>query len=95
MTRIELIYFRDCPHVEEARENLRRAIAASGRHLCWTELDLDSAGIPPHVRHLPSPSILVDGADVSGATPAGNGRACRMGGPPSAERILAALRAAD
>lgn len=37
MASIELIYDSDCPNIEEARENLRRALSGLNLAAQWTE----------------------------------------------------------
>jgi mercuric ion transport protein len=97
MTTVELIYDRDCPNVRQAHANLVEALAASGSEVRWTEWDRSAPESPPHVRGYGSPTVLVDGKDVAGAT-AGEARAsCRLygsefKGAPSVEQIAAALR---
>jgi hypothetical protein len=80
--RVELLWFRGCPHAASARDLLRR---------CVEELGLD-VQIEEREGDHPSPSILVDGRDVMGSAQERT-RACRID-VPVRERILAALRAA-
>ena len=94
--RVELLYFPDCPNVNAAREQLGRALAEAGLPLRWTEYDVTSASAPKRVRGFGSPTILVDGEDVSGA-PSAEAASCRvyMGsevrGVPPLATILRAL----
>ncbi|MEX0701786.1 MAG: MerC domain-containing protein [Planctomycetales bacterium] len=97
--KVELIYDSDCPNVEEAKRQLRRALAEAGRPAEWTEWERSDPGSPPHVRGYGSPTILVDGGDVAGATPS-NGAACcrlysdgsgRLRGVPTVGSIASAL----
>jgi len=98
MATVELLYFPDCPNVPAAREQLRRAFAAIGAPPSWREVDVTSESAPAHVRGFGSPSILVDGKDVTGAAPAG-GSSCRIyagsdvRGVPPLDAIVTALRA--
>lgn len=80
--RVELHYFRGCPHANAARTLLERCIGQLGLTVPILELEGDH----------PSPSILVDGRDVMGE-PASRGRSCRLDLPTERE-LLAALRAA-
>lgn len=100
---VELIYDRECPNALDARANLVKALAASGREAQWTEWDRSAPDSPPHVRGYGSPTILVDRKDVAG-DPASEGNAsCRLyrngagrfGGIPSVEQIAAALDSQD
>lgn len=95
--RIELITFEGCPNAAEARANAHAAIAAAGLALSLREWDRDSADAPDYARRYPSPTILVNGRDVSGADPADGGHVagacCAAPGAPSVSSILAALSA--
>ena len=91
MPRVELLFFPGCPHIAAARQQLRAAFARSGLPEDWTERD-DTQGYG-------SPTILVDGVDVMGATP-GDGAACRLylgteipGAPPLQDLVRALRRA--
>lgn len=97
---IELIYDVDCPNVAKARTNLAAALAAVGREPSCTEWDRGAADSPSYVRNYGSPTVLVNGQDVSGE-PSGEGGSCcrlyRSGtnqivGAPSVEQIAAALK---
>jgi len=98
MPTVELLYFPDCPNVSGAREQLRRAFEAVGTSPMWTEVDVTAEGAPDQARRYGSPTILVDGKDVAGATP-GAGSSCRIyigsdeRGVPPLDIIVSALRA--
>ncbi|HBQ13058.1 MAG TPA: hypothetical protein DEF51_18610, partial [Myxococcales bacterium] len=62
--RIELVYDADCPNVEAARESLERVLGQLGLPVRWREHV--SSDAPARLRGLGSPTILVDGRDVSG-----------------------------
>jgi len=87
---IELVYFAGCPNVDGARANLRAALQALRLAPTWTEWDQGNAAAPPRVRGFGSPTVLVDGRDITGVGPA-TAAACRADGAPSVERIVAAL----
>lgn len=89
--RLELIYFRDCPHLADARANLQGALVAAGLDVPVEEWNRDDAAAPAYVRGYPSPTVLVDGRDVSGDAPPAAARSCRWAGAPSAEVIRRAL----
>lgn len=89
--KVELIYFRDCPHAADARSNLREALAAAGMQLPVEEWDRDDVAAPAYVRRYASPTVLVNGRDVSGDTPSAGAASCRAGGAPSTETIRRAL----
>jgi len=88
---VELVYFEGCPNVERARSNLRTALVIAGQPPVWKEWEGGDPAAPPEVRHLPSPTVLVDGRDVTGEDAGGAGASCRALGAPSVELIRAAL----
>ena len=99
MHEVVLLYERSCPNVGEARENLRRALSAAKRDAIWREVDIDAPETPPKWRAFGSPTVLIDGVDVSGCGPA-EGATCRLyehegrlARGPSVEQIVACLRA--
>lgn len=98
--RVELIYTPGCPHVESARNAVLQAFVEAGLEPAWTEWNRRSAASPPYARQYGSPTILVEGRDVTGAAPAEGAECCRVyrhgpgilrGVPPVAE-VAAALR---
>lgn len=91
MSGIELVYFGGCPHVESARAALREALAQSGLPLRWAEWNQDDPSAPQRVHRYASPTILIEGRDVTGLVPGNNGKACRADGVASAEMIRAAI----
>lgn len=82
--KVQLLYFRGCPHVDEARKVLLAALRACAlMEVAVEELDVEAATTPIELRQWGSPTILVNGADVAGEeTPAG--LSCRLypGGEP-------------
>ncbi len=100
--KVELIIDRDCPNVQATREVLSQALSAAGKEPAWTEWDRGAARSPAYVRRYGSPTVLVDGLDVSGNGSESDANCCRVyrdpdggfGGVPSRECILAALEAA-
>lgn len=91
---IELVYFDDCPHVEAARRRLGEILASLGLPGRWREWNLDDPAAPARLRGLPSPTVLVDGANVMAGVEKGRGPACAPGGAPPAHRIRDALNRA-
>jgi len=95
--KIQLVYFRGCPHAAAAREAIERCVRAAGVSAELEEVDTTSAEAPAELRGWGSPTILVDGVDVGGA-PAPQGRSCRLydnpdnRGVPSDAAIRAAVR---
>ena len=98
MVNAELIYDRDCPNVEAARERLKSALVKAGFETQWQEWERSDAESPYYVKKYGSPTILVDGKDVGGALP-GDGKSCRVysdsdgnfSGVPSLKAITSAL----
>ncbi len=101
MPTIEFIYDGDCPNVEAARVELRRALQAAALETSWQEWNRADEHAPEYVRAYGSPTILVDGKDIAGMPP-GDASACRIyrneqgntRGIPDRELILAALTGA-
>lgn len=89
--RIDLVYFEGCPNAGIARDNLERAIKATGRELSWSEWDLMSEATPESFRRYGSPTVLIDGVDVTGDGAATVAMACRADGAPDVDAISARL----
>lgn len=101
MTTVELIYFRECPNISLARERLLKAFAAVGIAPQWQEWERNDPAGPAHVRAYGSPTILVNGHDVTGMKPSyDNLGVCRVythtssiyDCAPDVDAIAAALR---
>lgn len=98
MPRVELVYDADCPNVEAAREQLRRALAQAGQATQWEEWERSDPAAPAYARRYGSPTILVDGRDVAGGPPT-DANCCRLyrtgegrlQGIPSVKAIASAL----
>ncbi len=99
---IELITDVDCPNVEATRAVLREALDAVGRAREWTEWDRGAENSPPYARRYGSPTVLVNGIDISGEGGAADGNCCRIYqdeagkflGVPTRESVVEALEAA-
>ena len=99
MTAVELITDPDCPHVEAARTQLRRALAALDLPAEWQEWDRARPDAPAHALRYGSPTVLVNGRDVAGDGTEADANCCRVypsadggvQGTPSVEAITAAL----
>ncbi len=93
--KVQLLYFEGCPNIDRARSALRDAMVAEGVIATVEEVDLRAADAPADLRGWGSPTILIDGADVQGATRSA-GSSCRLykGGAPSVDDIRARLTAA-
>ena len=90
--QVELVHFTGCPNAARARENLRQALEVAGLGTGWEEWDLTGAATPPRVQGYGSPTVLVNGRDVTGGTPEGSAMSCRADGAPAVSVILGALR---
>jgi glycosidase len=88
---IELVYFDGCPNAEEARANLRAATDAAGGAEPWSEWNLSEEDTPDRYKRFGSPTVLVDGEDVTGANGGNAAMACRSDGAPSVAAIREAL----
>ncbi len=99
MPKVELIFDRDCPNVEAARQQLQRAFQQVGQPVEWVEWNRNDPAAPDYARRYGSPTILVDGADVADVLPLDGAACCRvypsddgLQGVPPVEVIAAALQ---
>jgi len=90
---IELVYFAGCPNATRARENLRTALQGAGVASHWAEWDLASESTPERYRRHGSPTVLIDGTDVTGGGADAVAMACRADGAPSVAAIAERLEA--
>jgi hypothetical protein len=88
---IELVYFEGCPHATLARERVAEAMRSCGLQEEWAEWDLMDDKTPDWAKQFGSPTVLVDGEDVTGAGPGASAMACRADGAPSTSVIVKAL----
>lgn len=79
---IQLLSFPGCPHAEDARTCLRRVLASLGFPPDFEEIDVSEDGCPEALRRWGSPTVLVDGQDVAGASSV-DGGTCRLYSSPS------------
>lgn len=98
---IDLIYETDCPNAPAARALLRAALDAVGCGGSWREWNRSGEEFPERFEGYGSPTILVDGADVSGESGAADANSCRVyvdqgqvRGVPTLDEVTAALQAA-
>ena len=94
---VELIFSPDCPNADLARGRLTEALSTLGWVASWTEWNRESSAAPEYVRQYGSPTVLVDGRDVS-ASPASLADSCRVypsdegfDRAPSVQALIAAL----
>jgi hypothetical protein len=90
---IQLLVFSGCPLANAARASLGQALAEL-QIAGYVEVDLLDPATPAELRAWGSPTILVDGEDVTGGRP-GDGIGCRVyEGPdrvPAAATIVASI----
>lgn len=90
---IQLLTFDGCPLAASARAELEAALAHCGS-LTYEEIDILDAGTAEPLRAWGSPTILIDGADVTGQA-RGDNVGCRIypgdKGVPEKSVILAAI----
>lgn len=76
--RIDLVWEKDCPNAEAARNVVREALGAAGFAQQWTEWEIGQDDLPSYARGFGSPTILVDRKDVTGLPGGGCDDACRI-----------------
>jgi hypothetical protein len=90
--QVRLLFFEGCPNAEKARGALRAALSRAGLPARWEETDLLSPDCPEAWRGFPSPTVLVDGADVLTGDRGRRGTSsCRVGEAPDEARVAAAV----
>ncbi len=75
---ITLLYDPDCPNVELARKNIRQALTALSLPANWREADICDPRTPRDLKMSGSPTILVNGVDVAGASRDSQAACCRL-----------------
>src|SRR5215472_18133562 len=88
--RITFLGSRSCPNVPPLRDNLERALALIGDTLEVEDVDQDRLALDDPRRGYPTPTILVEGRDLFGMSPAQHHfPACRIyaGGLPAPNEI--------
>jgi hypothetical protein len=91
--KIQLLHFDGCPNVDAARAAIRDALAAEKLDISVEEIDVEQADAPEWARGWGSPTILIDGEDVTGQERSSTSSCCRLyaDGAPSVESIRARL----
>lgn len=92
---IELLGFPNCPNTPSMRENLRAALTSVGGGLTFQDVNQESLPESDIRRGWPTPTVLVNGADLFGmAPPSAPSMGCRVyaGGVPDAASIASRLR---
>lgn len=75
---VELVFERNCPNIEAARAQLLKAFQEAKITPHWQEWEVSNPGAPESVLGYGSPTILVNGKDVCGESPAENVDSCRI-----------------
>lgn len=92
--KIQLLVFDGCPLADAARRSLRTALDSLGVN-GFEEIDLLGPATPYELQGWGSPTILVDGLELTGSVK-GNAVCCRMyegeNGVPSPEMIAEQIR---
>ena len=87
---IQFLAFSGCPLADPARDNLKSALS-SCEVSSYEEIDILDPASPEDLRGWGSPTILVNGVDVTGQ-PKGNSVSCRVyntpGGVPDVQCII-------
>ena len=98
MRRVELVWEKDCPNVEAARQVIRDALHQSGLAERWQEWQIGRDALPAHAHGFGSPTILVDQRDVAGQRGGGSDDCCRVyvtdqgfRGAPSVQAVVDCL----
>lgn len=75
---VEFVYEQTCPFVRDARRQLIKGFRAAGVTPRWSEWEVSDPSAPQHLRRLGSPTILVDGRDITGTPRDEAERCCRL-----------------
>lgn len=78
---IQLLFFAGCPLADAARRALREALVECGLE-AYEEVDLLAPETPEELRGWGSPTILVEGSDVTGSAK-GHDIGCRVYAGPT------------
>ena len=88
--KLEFQYFEGCPNHKKMDENLKEAIKGLEEKIDLKEVLVENEATAKQVGFIGSPTLLINGKDIEGATvPENPSLACRFypGGVPSAELI--------
>jgi hypothetical protein len=81
--RVQLCYFEGCPNVQRARDLVTSVLALLGLSHIVVEERLEDCA---------SPTLLVDGVDVSTGAPLTRVRSCRLALPTEAQLVESLTR---
>lgn len=92
---IKFLSFEGCPLAPRALAALKDAIKSQSRGYQIRHIDLLGAATPRSLRRWGSPTILLNGQDITGAS-SGDANSCRIyngpGGVPTVQEIAEALQ---
>ena len=95
---IELLYVRDCPNRSFAREQIDRALLATGLSAVVREREVRTSEEASRFGMRGSPTILIDGRDPFEAATGFAGLSCRLyvserggAGAPTVEQLIRVL----
>lgn len=98
MVNVDVLYVPECPNVELARQRLTEAAARASVQLVVRERVVADADGAAELGMRGSPTILVEGRDVAGASGLEPSVSCRLypaasgiEGAPSVDELVAAL----
>lgn len=97
---IELVYEKTCPNIGASRTQLLKAFHELDITPKWKEWEVSEPETPDHIHGYGSPTILVNGKDVTDAEPDSDDMCCRIyagsdaanRGVPPVENIVAAIK---
>jgi len=78
MIKIELIYDFDCPNVDKARANLKKALENLPIDKKWIEWERAELTAPTYVQRYGSPTVLIDGNSIAKDGVNEEGSSCRI-----------------
>lgn len=102
--KVELIYFKGCPNVADARTLLIKAFAATNNQPKWSEWNQNDESCPEHYLNYGSPTILINSKDVDASGFQQQGQCCRLyfdkktsraQGGPELEKIINCMEKAQ
>lgn len=90
--KIDLLYFKGCPNMGEARKNIKAALFQLSLPLTWNEVDVEDKNTPSYFKGFSSPTVLINGIDVeTGKSHSEGTSSCKIGGVPSVSKIINAI----
>ncbi len=75
--KVELIYGKDCPNSQDARNKIVQAFNELKLKAKWSEWEKSDVSAPEYVQEFGSPTILINGVDVCANSESLSGDSCR------------------